>query len=213
VIQNNGPTTSTVTVLFGWAKFGMGIPFTTTHVVPPTQTLTLASAVTATASVTWTPMYTGSQCVQVIVIDPEHEYEDLVSMRNVRVVDHPPCGTRRVFTFTVYNDSPFTVTVDIGMITFDVPASWTVTTVPSDTLELGPFSDGVVQVIVEIPCALTVQAMRTMRETYTLQQGAGGVPTIDVEGYVDGELVGGIEIQFAGEAPRKLYLPVVLRDS
>jgi hypothetical protein len=213
VIQNNGPTTSTVTVLFGWAKFGMGIPFTTTNVVPPTRTMELGTAMTATAWVSWTPTYAGHQCVQVKVIDPEHEYEDLVSQRNVDVVRRPPCGQTKTFTFTVYNDSPLTVTVDIGLITFNVPANWQVTTVPSDTLELGPFSEGSVQVIVEIPCQLTLQAMRTMRETHILQQEADGLPTIDVEGYIDGELAGGIEIQFEEDGFRMVYLPIVLRDS
>jgi hypothetical protein len=213
VIQNNGPTTSTVTVLFGWAKFGMGIPFTTTNVVPPTRTVELGAAMTATAWVSWTPTYAGHQCVQVKVIDPEREYEDLVSQRNVDVVRRPPCGQTKTFTFTVYNDSPLTVTVDIGLITFNVPANWQVTTVPSDTLELGPFSEGSVQVIVEIPCQLTLQAMRTMRETHILQQEAGGVPTIDVEGYIDGELAGGIEIQFEEDGFRMVYLPIVLRNS
>ncbi len=214
VIQNNGPTTSTVIVTFGWAKFGMGIPFTTTNVVPPTQTLTLASGVTGTAWVTWTPLLAGHQCVQVIVTDPAGDYEDLVSQRNVKVVERPPCGETKVFTFTVYNDSPFTATVDIGLITFDVPADWEVTVIPSDTLELGPFSEGVVTVMVEIPCPLTLQATFARQEVYALQQAAGGVPTIDVEGYVEGELVGGIEIQFSGEAaaPQKIYLPVVLKN-
>jgi hypothetical protein len=49
---------------------------------------------------------------------------------------------------------------------------------------------------------------------YALQQQAGSVATIDVEGYIKGELVGGIELQFgAAVAPdyEFLYLPVVLR--
>jgi hypothetical protein len=45
-----------------------------------------------------------------------------------------------------------------------------------------------------------------------MQQAAGGVPTIDVEGYVEGELVGGIEIQFEGEEGSTVYLPVVLKN-
>jgi hypothetical protein len=48
-----------------------------------------------------------------------------------------------------------------------------------------------------------------------LQQEAGSVPTIDVEGYIDGELVGGIELQFPAqeeEGPRKIYLPIVMRN-
>jgi len=38
------------------------------------------------------------------------------------------------------------------------------------------------------------------------------VPTIDVEGYVGGELVGGIEIQFEGQEGRTIYLPVVSKN-
>jgi hypothetical protein len=115
----------------------------------------------------------------------------------------------------VYNDSPFTVTVDIGLITFNVPPDWKVTTVPSQTLELGRFSEGVVMIIVEIPCPSTLRAMQTLQEMSILQDETGDVPIIDVEGYVDGELVGGIELQFTGEAEGPgfaIYLPVILRN-
>jgi hypothetical protein len=57
--------------------------------------------------------------------------------------------------------------------------------------------------------------MYDVQEMYALQARAGGVPTIDVEGYIDGELVGGIEIQFAGDVTGPgptVYLPVVMRD-
>ena len=97
------------------------------------------------------------------------------------------------------------------MITFNVPAEWEVTTVPSDTLELGPFGEGTVTVLVQIPCPETASALRAQREVAAMQQAAGGVATIDVEGYVEGELVGGIEIQFEGKEEREVYLPVVLR--
>jgi hypothetical protein len=53
--------------------------------------------------------------------------------------------------------------------------------------------------------------MHDVRKTYALQTQGGGVPTIDVEGYVDGELIGGIELQFELEE-RFVYLPVVLRN-
>jgi hypothetical protein len=104
--------------------------------------------------------------------------------------------------------------VDIGLITFNVPAEWEVTVVPSDTLELGPFDEGVVIVTVRIPCPVMSAAPCTSKEIYLLQQGAGGVPTIDVEGYIEGQAVGGIELQFQGavEHPRLLYLPIILRN-
>jgi hypothetical protein len=181
--------------------------------VPYTRTVTLGPGLTTTAWVSWTPTYTGSQCIQIELTDPDDEYEAQRSQRNVRVVDRPPCGQTRTYTFTVYNDSPFSATLEIGLATFDVPEGWEVTTVPSETVELGPFGSGVVTLTVRIPCPLTFQAMRTSQQMHALQQVAGGVPTIDVEGYIEGDLKGGIEIQFPGEAPAPpLYLPVILKN-
>jgi hypothetical protein len=215
VIQNNGPNTSTVIVEFGWAQFGMGIPFTTTGLMPTQRVITLGPAMTTTAWVTWTPSLTGSNCIMVTVVDPAGDYEDLVSQRNVRVIDRPPCDRTLVYNFTVYNDSDITMTVDIGLITFDVPADWTVTTDPTDTLTLPPFTTGVVTVTVYIPCPSTLQAQQSRQDMYALQQQAGSVATIDVEGYNKGELVGGIELQFGEVVVPEyefLYLPMVLRN-
>ncbi|MBN1641365.1 MAG: fibronectin type III domain-containing protein, partial [Anaerolineae bacterium] len=200
-VQNTSEQPMTVDLTFGWAKFGMGIPFTTTGVMPYTRSVTLSPEMTATASVTWIPQLSGVQCVRVLLDDPEGVYGRQESQRNVDVIEEPPCGETKVFSFTVYNDTPFSMTVDIGMVTFNVPANWVVTTVPSDTLELGPFSEGTVTVTVEIPCPETAAEWRAQREIAVLQQGSGGVPTIDVEGYAGGDLVGGIEIQFTSPLP------------
>jgi hypothetical protein len=212
VVQNSSEETVTVDLEYGWAKFGMGIPFTTTGMVPPTRTVTLGAEMTTTVGVTWAPLQGGHQCVQVRLSDPSGTYEPQLSQRNVDVAERPPCGVTKVFSFTVYNDSPFTVTVDIGMVTFNVPAEWEVTTVPSGTMEIGPFGERMVNVLVHIPCPGTTTALRAQQEVAAMQEAAGGVPTIDVEGYVGGELVGGIEIQFEGEEGRTVYLPVVLRN-
>ena len=112
----------------------------------------------------------------------------------------------------MYNDSPFTVTIDLGLITFDVPEDWEVSTDPEGSVEVGPFGELEVKVHVRIPCPGSLQLMQDARSMYALQQAAGGVPTIDVEGYIDGELIGGIEIQFDVEIQYDVYLPVVLRD-
>jgi hypothetical protein len=213
-VQNTSAQTMTVDLAFGWAKFGVGIPFTTTGMAPITRSLTLGAQMTETTSVTWTPELTGVQCVRIFLEDPDGVYRPQQSQRNVEVVAPPPCGMTRVFTFTVYNDSPFTATVQLGTVTYNVPAHWEVSTVPSDTLVLGPFDDGVVTVLVEIPCPETANDLRAQRQIEALQQGANGVPTIDVEGYVEGDLVGGIEIQFPPEeeALWPIYLPIILRQ-
>jgi hypothetical protein len=211
-LYNTSPDTVTINLEFGWAKFGFGIPFSITGVVPHTRTVTVGPGLTDTASVTWTPVLSGPQCIRVLLSDPDGIYEPQESMRNVDVIEEPPCGQPQYFYLTVYNDSAFTETVDVGLITFDVPAHWSVTTVPSDTLELGPYSEGTIEIIVVIPCAPTFQAMQARHRMYLLQQEAGGVPTINVEGYIDGELVGGIELRFSGRGYR-LYLPLVLKQS
>ncbi|MGD9099572.1 MAG: hypothetical protein PVF45_03765, partial [Anaerolineae bacterium] len=214
VIYNTSPDTVTVNLEFGWAKFGMGIPFSITGMSPYTRAVTLGPGLTTTTSVTWTPVLSGHQCVRVLLSEASGHYEPQESMRNVDVVENPPCGQPQHFYLTVYNDSPFTETVDVGLITFDVPASWSVSTIPSDTLELGPYSEGTIQIIVVIPCAGTLQFARAAQEIYAVQQQSGSVPTVDVEGYIEGELVGGIELRFTEldiEEPSILYLPLLLK--
>jgi hypothetical protein len=211
VLQNNGPTKTEATVEFGWAKFGMGVPFSTAGMDPYTRTVQADPGTTVTTSVTWTPVFSGTHCVMVKLIDPQGDYEQVISRRNVDVTDQPACGEIRTFTLTVYNDQTTAVTVEIGKILFDVPADWQISTDPSETLELGPQTEGTIEVTVMIPCPTTGQAVLDQQIMAALQQGAGGVPTIDVEGYVDGEPVGGIELQFP---PRRLniYLPVIFKS-
>ncbi|MCK4832604.1 MAG: hypothetical protein KAS81_07540, partial [Anaerolineales bacterium] len=207
VVQNTSDTETAVELEFGWADFGMGIPFSTTNVTPITREVQLSPHMSATAWVTWTPDYSGHYCVRIILRDSEDRYEPQESQRNVDVTERPPCDQTTVFTFSVYNDSPYSATVDIGRITFDVPANWTVTTEPSQTLPLAPHTQGVVTVTVTIPCSPALRAV------YAIQEEAGGEPTIDVEGYVDGELVGGIELRFAAreDEPPTIYLPIILK--
>jgi hypothetical protein len=211
VLQNSSEETLTVALKFGWARFGVGIPFSNTGMVPVSRTLTLSPHMTDTAEVIWTPTYTGSHCIRVLLSDVNGVYEPQESQRNVRVLERPPCGQNRTYSFTVYNDSPFAATVDLGLVTFDVPVDWIVTTVPSDTLELSPYSEGTVLVHVQIPCPTSLSVLRTRQEIDALQQAAGGVPTVDVEAYIDGDLVSGIELRFPGAAWMKTYLPLMMK--
>jgi hypothetical protein len=215
VVQNNGDKPLTVDLEFGWAKFGMGIPFTHAGMLPYSRTVTVDAGMTKTAEVTWTPTMSGPQCVIIKLKDRDGLYEPQESQRNVFVEEQPPCGVVKHYTFTVQNSTPFSVTVDIGTITFNVPAEWKVTTIPSDTLTLGPGEEGIVEVIVEIPCPTTLQALNDRLDLQRLQAEAGSVPTIDVEGYIDGELVGGIEIQLPADYTPPwtvIYMPIVNRN-
>ena len=209
VVQNTSDIEVTVDLEFGWANFGMGIPFTSTGMVPSIRTVTLPPATTATASVEWTPSMTGPQCVIVYLTDPDRIYEPQQSQRNVDVVERPACATTKIYTFTIYNDTPDTVTVDLGLITFNVPADWVITTIPSGSVEIQANSSMVVEVHVTIPCPNSLQAVLDYYMVNAIQAESGGVPIIDVEGYVDGELLGGIELQFEAEVLYHTLLPII----
>jgi hypothetical protein len=211
VVHNTSDVEQTVELEFGWADFGMGIPFTTTGMVPFSRTITLSPGMTGTPSVEWTPFQSGHQCIIVHLTDPQGVFEPQESQRNVDVIENPLCGIPQVYTFTIMNDTPLTVTVDIGMITFNVPPDWIVTTVPSGSVEIGPFGSLLVEVLVTIPCPLTLQDIFEYNKIAALQAEAGGNPIIDVEGYVDGELIGGIELQFGWELVYTTLLPLTVK--
>ncbi|MFZ6030427.1 MAG: hypothetical protein ACOYYS_22185 [Chloroflexota bacterium] len=212
VIQNNGDFAETIDVAFYWAKFGMGIPFTNTFLAPPIRSVNIGAHMTQTVWTTWTPQYAGSQCVEIELHDPEGIYQTQYSQRNVHVERNAPCNHTSVFSFTVYNDSPFSATVDTGLITFNVPPDWQITVTPSPTLELAPFSEGIVTVSVLIPCPPDFLSRLSREFIQIVQAASGSVPTIDVEGYAKGVLLGGIELQFPDNAYaplEKIYLPTI----
>jgi len=101
------------------------------------------------------------------------------------------------------------------MITFDVPADWQITVDPSGSVEIGPNSEITITVTVLIPCPPTGAAAQARQQARLLREGAGGVPIIDVEGYIEGDLVGGIEIRFAGggeSLPPAIALPIIFKQ-
>jgi hypothetical protein len=190
VLHNTGDVPVVVNVEFGWADFGMGIPFSNVGMVPPAQMATLAPSALTSVDASWTPTQSGHQCILIRLTDPEGQLAPQESQRNVHVAEPPPCGETKVFTFTIYNDSPSPVTVDLGLITFNVPSDWEVTTDPTGSVLVGPHDEVEIKVIVKIPCPPSLQVADI------LQRVGGGVPTIDVEGYINGVLKGGIQIQF-----------------
>ncbi len=210
-IQNASDTPIEVELRFGWADFGMGIPFDSDGMSPASKTVTVAAESSQTVSVDWTPVQSGHQCVIVKLQDTAKIYEPQESQRNVDVLESPTCGTEKIYTFTLMNNTAQQVTVDLGLITFNVPVDWVVTTVPSGSVVVSPFSELVVEVHVFIPCAATLRDLQQHLFVSALQDIAGGTPVIDVEGYVEGELIGGIELQFEDGVELQLYLPYVHR--
>jgi hypothetical protein len=70
----------------------------------------------------------------------------------------------------------------------------------------------VVEVHVTIPCPTSIAAAINTFLVNAIQAESGGVPIIDVEGYVDGELLGGIEIQFESEELYHTLLPIIRKQ-
>jgi hypothetical protein len=193
----------------------MGIPFTNTGMVPPTRTVELGPLMSVTSTVTWTPEMAGHQCVLVKLNDADNIFEEQWSQRNVDVERTPPCGITKSYTTTVYNDSPFTATIDIGMMTFNVPEHWQVTATPTGTVQIGQFSSLDIKITVHIPCPESEDTALTWQNIEKVQDNAGSVPTINVEAYKEGELVGGIEIRFDDNYTpdfRSLFLPIITRN-
>ena len=212
-VYNTSGTTVTVNLDYAWAAFGLGIPFTTTGMVPSHRSITLSPGVTDTVSIAWTPSLSGPQCVEIQLSDPQGLYEPQVSQRNVDVVEDPGiCGTS-TYTASLSNATPFTVTIDVGAISFNLPPGWTYTVSPTQVI-LGPYGYTVITVTINIPCLRTSEAWQLQRRIAAIQQESSSMPILDVEGYIDGELVGGVEFRFpsAWQPPgRVLYLPLIQR--
>jgi hypothetical protein len=208
-IVNTSETTQTVRVLFGVANFGFGIPFTTTGIVPTSTVVTLGPGISTTVWTVWTPPASGHWCIQVLLQDPNNQYPEQRSQRNVDVERRSfiPC---QPFTkdFLLQNATPLTVTVSIGASAINLPAGWTYSTNITETV-MGPFTSITVTVTITPPCGLAALSSLTAMDT----GGASGPPTIDVEGYDDsGNLLGGIEIQLEGPLLNMVYLPIVLKQ-
>ncbi len=207
-LRNPTAATQTVAVQFSWANFGIGIPF---GPINGLRTVTLPPHSTVKVCITWVPPVGGHVCIQVELF--AEGYQPQRSQRNIDVQQRPQCGETKTFTFTVHNDSNEMVTVDLGMIAFNVPPDWQVTLNPSGSVQLGPGQNLIVTVTVHIPCPSPSLAADRALQTARLQAASGSAPTIDVEAYIDGELVGGIELRFGSNEllePR-LYLPLVCK--
>jgi hypothetical protein len=185
-VRNNTADPYTITVEFGWADFGFGIPFSNTNVVPPQTTLMLGAYQTQTVSAEWTPDKGGHYCLQIILTDDQTN-ERQFSQRNVDVREIRP---NQVFTypFEMCNPLGITMTMDLGLVTEGLPENWSVTMVPTST-ELGPYAcfTGVVTV--------TRQGSRRAPAAVAQDEGSQSFK-VNVEGYLaeSGELVGGIEL-------------------
>lgn len=205
-LVNSGETSQTVTAEFGVANFGFGIPFTTTNIVPVSRTVTLDAGEVRDVWVRWTPPFEGHWCIRVALTDPQGEYPAQVSQRNVEVVREPyqPCDPLTK-DFWLQNSTGTAVTVTLGTSAINLPSGWTYSTSITETV-LGPYQGITVTVTMTPPCNMGAGLVGVLTAA---GGGASDPPMINVEGYVNGQMLGGIQIELA--EPRRTYLPVVMR--
>jgi len=208
-VVNTSDVTQTVRVEYWVANFGFGIPFTNTNIVPTYRVITLTPGMSQTVYAVWTPPSPGNWCIQIKLVDPNNQYPEQISRRNVHVErrDWQPCVPFNK-DFWLQNSTPQTVTVSIGANAINLPPDWSYTTNITQTV-LAPYQGITVTLTITPPCGLSKEAWLTPLGTLDTG-GASGPATIDVEGYVDGELLGGIQVQLEAAPPEwKLYLPII----
>ncbi len=211
-VRNNSDYSQTISLRFGWADFGFGIPFTTTNVVPTQTVITLGPQMTTTVSAQWTPVSSGHFCVQIILTNAQTG-EELHSQRNVDVIEVPETQCESfIKEFLLQNSTPQTVTVTIGAGAINLPPGWDYSVTPTETV-LGPFESITVTVVITPPCDLIAQGL--LQPLVALDSDNTSSPAkIQVEGYnQNGELIGGIELQLVAAAQQRVYLPLVMRNS
>jgi len=208
-VRNNSDYSQTITIQFGWANFGFGIPFTNTNVTPTLTVITLGPHMTTTVGADWIPPYSGDFCVEIILTN-EETGEELHSRRNVHVIEVPeaPCESF-VKEFWLQNATPLTVTVTIGESAINLPPGWTYSVTPTEVI-LGPFEGITVTVTITPPCELGTPAWISGLD----EDGNLSPPKLQVEGYdQNGTLIGGVELQIVSVVQQPVYLPFALRNS
>jgi hypothetical protein len=209
-VRNNSDHTQNISLRFGWADFGFGIPFSSVGVVPTQTVLSLGAQMTATVAAQWTPPHSGDFCVQILLNNPETKQE-IRSQRNVHV-EQVPEKTCTPFTkeFLLQNSTALTVTVSIGASSINLPAGWTWSADPTEAILL-PYESITVTLTITPPCALNAQGNLVLAAPLP----ASDTPaTVQVEGYdQNGKLLGGVELQLV-EVPKNIYyLPLISRKT
>ena len=166
VVNHDPVRPHTVTLVFSVANFGIGVPFTPVghrHVVVP-------PGGHAKGCVIWVPPVDGHWCIQVHLKQPG--WDDLVSQRNIDIFEPLVPGEPHHLEFPV---GPLETGGTVTLTTSNVPDGWDV------SLDPPRFSldQGQVQTV-----------------TLTTYPPGGAVlgsrrPVVDVEGYLNGEPLGG----------------------
>jgi hypothetical protein len=184
VARNPTTVTQQITVTFEWGNLGIGLPFTPIN--GPLST-TLPPLQAGVVGITWVPPFGGEFCVRVKVEAPFFA-EPFYSARNISIVRLPePYGLPEVFQFEVGHVGDIAQPLTVTMASILHLPDWQVSLKPAR--------------IVFEPGQLYATAVLTITPPANpADLPKDGGPVVDVEGYVDGNLIGGI---------RKVWRPPV----
>jgi len=181
VLDNKGSWPQTVNVEFAMADFTMGVPFQPIAAPGNPRTVTLPAYSTVKTCLQWMPLTPGHKCFQIRI--SQQGYEDIISQKNLDVGEHLRPGIEDQLKITVGNPKSFTA--DIQVVVYTECPGWQAWVEPDIVRDVPPGGTREVTLRVVPPVAGA-----------TLGSGC----YIDVESYINGELIGGI---------RKIDLPPV----
>jgi uncharacterized repeat protein (TIGR01451 family) len=177
-VSNDSASSQTMTVSFQTSpnRFGIGLDFNTFD----SQVVTVPPNGNVIVETTFTPVSSGHYCIQIVVEVPG--MEPLVTQRNLDVTEDLTPGEPDDLVFQVGN--PTNATADVTLVVDNTCPGWTAVVSPNTLSGMAP---GEVR-----NATLTV----TPPDPATLGSGC----YIDVQGWIDDQLIGGI---------RKLDVPPV----
>jgi hypothetical protein len=183
-VRSLATTTQVVTVSFQTSseRFGIGIPFSTLPVPGNPRVVTLPPGATVEVKLNWVPFGSGHYCIQVKVEGTG--FAPLYTQRNIDVMEDLQPGVTDELTFAVAN--PTAASANITLTVDNDCPSWLAYVDPDHFLNVAPNSAQI----------LTA----TLHVTPPTDRPLGTRCHIDVQGWVNGKLIGGI---------RKLDVPPV----
>jgi hypothetical protein len=181
VLDNKGSWPQTVHVEFAMADFTMGVPFQPIAAPGNPRTVTLPAYSTVKTCLQWTPLTPGHKCFQIRI--SQQGYDDIISQKNLDVGEHLRPGVQDQLVITVGN--PKAYTADIQVVVYTECPGWQAWVEP--------------EIVRNVPSGGTRDVtLRVVPPAQGATLGSGCY--IDVESYINGELIGGI---------RKVDLPPV----
>ncbi len=183
-LRNNSAASQTVTVTFQTSpnKFGIGLNFTALPVPGNPRLVTIPAHGVIEVRLNWTPVVSGLNCIQVKIEGAG--YNPIFTQHNLDVAENLRPGVTDSLTFKVGN--PTAASGDILLVVDNTCPGWTAVIIPSTLAGVGPNDTD----------------MRTATLQVTPPSGGilGTGCHIDVQGWLNGVLIGGI---------RKLDVPPV----